>query len=66
MPEHNHDEIYNDLDGFSRKIKRLEQRIRDLESKNVLWFMFEEDSKEEEDSGDLTLWKMMIERDYEK
>ena len=70
MTEHTHAEIYADIDRAFVRIKRLESRIKDLESKNELWFMFEEDNKEEdnkeEDNGDLTLWKRMIKRNYEK
>ena len=33
MPEHNHDDIYNDLDRQSKKIKDLENQIRNLETK---------------------------------
>ena len=33
MTEHNHYDIYDDLDRQSKKIKRLESRIRALEDK---------------------------------
>ena len=36
MTEHNHYDIYNDLDRQSKKISHLEQRIHDLEDKAEL------------------------------